>query len=197
VFPNPIGWNHVTWTSTYRDVTITHVDRSTMMSSHWRHKIYTTNQAGDLSRPKLHYIWRKMVDPMTIWNTEWLHKENIALLSGNMNFSLPQKYDVSVGLTTVRVILVLPLTIGSLIMQLGIATYCPLTWRTDLDLSFFSCITKGMGWPCHWTGGLKVTCERSLKGRAKSLSDCSLAYTDKQFAFCEPCQKNMWTVPVQ
>jgi hypothetical protein len=27
--------------------------------------------------------------------------------------------------------------------------------------------------------------------RAKSLSDCSLAHTDKQFAFCEPFQKNL------
>jgi hypothetical protein len=70
-----------------------------------------------------------------------------------------------------RFILVLPLTIDSLIMQFGIATYCPLTWRTDLNLSFFWCIAKGMGWPCHWTGGLKVTCGRalSLKGRSKSL----------------------------
>jgi hypothetical protein len=34
-------------------------------------------------------------------------------------------------------------------------------------------------------GGLKVTWGRalSLKGWAKSLSECSLAYTDKQFAF--------------
>jgi hypothetical protein len=32
----------------------------------------------------------------------------------------------------------------------------------------------------------------SLKDRAKSLSDCSLAYTDQQFAFGEPFQKNLW-----
>jgi hypothetical protein len=32
----------------------------------------------------------------------------------------------------------------------------------------------------------------SLKGRANSLPDCSLAYSDKQFAFCEPFQKNLW-----
>jgi hypothetical protein len=46
---------------------------------------------------------------------------------------------------------------------------------TDLDLSYI-------------TGGLKVTWGRdlSLKGRDKCLSDCSFAYTDKQFAFCEP-----------
>jgi hypothetical protein len=74
-------------------------------------------------------------------------------------------------------ILVLPRTIDSLIMQFGIASYCPLTWITDLNLSFFRCLTTTMGWPCHWTGGLKVTCRRalSLKGRAKGLSDCSLA----------------------
>jgi hypothetical protein len=29
------------------------------------------------------------------------------------------------------------------------------------------------------------------KGQAKSLSDCSLAYTDKQLFFCEPFQKNL------
>jgi hypothetical protein len=51
-----------------------------------------------------------------------------------------------------------------------------------------------MGWPCQITGGLKVTWGRdlSLKGRARSLSDCSLAYSVKQFAFCEPFQKNLW-----
>jgi hypothetical protein len=37
----------------------------------------------------------------------------------------------------------------------------------------------------------------SLKGRAKSQYDCSLAYTNKQFAFCETFQKNLWTVAVQ
>jgi hypothetical protein len=41
---------------------------------------------------------------------------------------------------------------------------------------------------------VKVTWGRdlSLKGRGKSLVDCSLAYTDKKFAFCEPFQKNLW-----
>jgi hypothetical protein len=82
-------------------------------------------------------------------------------------------------------ILVLPLTIDNV--------------TTELNLSFFWSITKGMGWPCYWTGRLKIMCGRalSLKGRAKSLSDYSLAYTDKQFALCEPFQKNLWTVPVQ
>jgi hypothetical protein len=43
-------------------------------------------------------------------------------------------------------------------------------------------------------GWVKVTWGRdlSLKGQANSLSDCSLAFTDKQFAFCEPFQKNLW-----
>jgi hypothetical protein len=74
-------------------------------------------------------------------------------------------------------ILVLPLTIDSL--------------TTDLNQSFFRCLTKGMGWSCRWMGWL---CRRalSLKGR---LSDCSLAC--RIFAFCEPFQKNLWTVPVQ
>jgi hypothetical protein len=51
-----------------------------------------------------------------------------------------------------------------------------------------------MGWLCHWTGELKVTWGRdlSLKGGTKSLSDWSLAYTDKQFVFCKPFQKYPW-----
>jgi hypothetical protein len=52
-----------------------------------------------------------------------------------------------------------------------------------------------MGWLCHWTGGLKVTWgwDLSLKGQAKSLSDCSLAYIPiNNCAFCEPFQKNLW-----
>jgi hypothetical protein len=42
-----------------------------------------------------------------------------------------------------------------------------------------------------WVEG-HVGRDLSLKGRAKRLSDCSLAYTDKQFAFCELFQKNLW-----
>jgi hypothetical protein len=32
----------------------------------------------------------------------------------------------------------------------------------------------------------------SKGGLTNSVSDCSLAYTDQQFAFCEPFQKNLW-----
>jgi hypothetical protein len=47
-------------------------------------------------------------------------------------------------------------------------------------------VTERVGWRsrgegiCHSKGGLRV------------LSVCLLVYTDKQFAFCEPFQKNLW-----
>jgi hypothetical protein len=71
-----------------------------------------------------------------------------------------------------------------------------LNYRPKSLFDHVCCLTKGMCWPCRW---LQVTCGSalSLKGRSESLSDCSLAYTDKQFAFCEPFQNNLWTVPVQ
>jgi hypothetical protein len=66
--------------------------------------------------------------------------------------------------------------------------------NTDPDLSYLmnnneSGLALSLnGWVMKVTWGRDL----SLKGRAKSLSDCSLACTDKQFAFCEPFQKNLW-----
>jgi hypothetical protein len=87
---------------------------------------------------------------------------------------------------------VLPLTIGSF-------TTNPKWWRFWSPSS--CCQRKDMAWAdlvfaCSWNGLASVSRLRcgsalSFKGRSKSVLDCSLAYTDQQFAFCEPFQKNV------